>query len=782
MPDSGSWDVVFDADSDQIVLGVDFPVTRRPEAGFAELAARIGPGYRFLQTKPPAARPGQRLCGDAYVGPWIEGIQHSRHRVRAVLGYGVGSVYAAAIATGISPGQQAPEVILFDPQFASKKLLGAEFHKEISAISPLLSDDEIERTRKAATEICGSAGDVANAAAELAGTYWEISSAAYERVGLGGACSRKFIASFESYISWLSVADQIDPSPAWQQSTTIVSSDYAELPDRESLVDGSIIGRMIPFDAGHADLLRSNSVASAVLDLLASRELVESSFRSVVRLPAVRGLAVTIHTCAGEKMSVLATAELLISGAERDWRDPLLRLEQLFDGNICEPLSAADDSEVQTAAGCINGARVIAYCTNATRMGGALGSVGSQRIIEAIETAVRYRCPVIGVWHSGGAKLADGVESMDAVGQMFVAMTRASGRIPQISVLVGPAAGAAAYGPALTDVIIMAPAGRAFITGPDVVKSVTGEQIDMEGLGGPEAHSRRSGVAHVTADSEADAYLRARRLVTFFTRPGLLDLSRSHDEQDLRALLPARSRRAYDVRPLVRAILDSDGDGEHGGGFDELQPRWAPNMVIGLGRLAGRTIGVVANNPIRKGGCLDCLSAEKAARFVRMCDSQGIPLLVIVDVPGYLPGVGEEWNGVVRRGAKLLYAFADAEVPRVTLVTRKSYGGAYIALNSRALGATAVFAWPDAEIAVMGAEAAVGILHRKRLAAVADHERDALKSHLVAEHVRIAGGVDRAMAIGVLDEVISPRRTRRRLAEAFAAASAGRGQHGNIPL
>jgi acetyl-CoA/propionyl-CoA carboxylase carboxyl transferase subunit len=499
-------------------------------------------------------------------------------------------------------------------------------------------------------------------------------------------------------------------------------------------------------------------------------------------------------------MSVLATADLPAASAERDVRDPLLRLAQLFDGNDCDLLHPAGDTEVRTAAGRINGARVIAYCTDATKMGGALGAAGSRRIVEAIELAVRDRCPVIGVWHSGGAKLADGVESMDAVGQMFAAMTRASGRVPQISVVVGPAAGAAAYGPALTDMIIMAPAGRVFITGPDVVKSVTGELIDMESLGGPEAHSRRSGVAHVTADSEADAYLRARRLVTFFACPGRLELDRLPPEHDLRALLPASPRRAYDVRPLVRAIVDGGGQhgggqhgdgqhgdgqhgaGQHGAGFDELQPRWAPNMVIGLGRLAGRTIGVVANNPIRKAGCLDSLSAEKASRFVRMCDSLGVSLLVIVDVPGYLPGVGQEWNGVVRRGAKLLHAFAEASVPRVTLVTRKSYGGAYIAMNSRALGATAVFAWPDAEIAVMGAEAAVGILHRKRLASVADHERDALKSSLVLEHARIAGGVDRAMAIGVLDEVVSPSRTRRRLAEAFAAAPAGRGQHGNIPL
>jgi acetyl-CoA/propionyl-CoA carboxylase carboxyl transferase subunit len=477
-------------------------------------------------------------------------------------------------------------------------------------------------------------------------------------------------------------------------------------------------------------------------------------------------------------MPISAIADLPVLDVAPDVRDPVMRLLQLFDGNECELLNSADGDEVLAAAGRINGSRVFAYCSDARRMGGALGIAGSRRIVETIEVAVRERCPVIGVWHSGGAKLADGVESMDAVGQIFAAMTHASGRVPQISVVVGPAAGAAAYGPALTDMIIMAPAGRVFITGPDVVKSVTGEQIDMAGLGGPEPHSRRSGVAHVIATSEADAYQRARRLVTYFSRPGRFDLDRARDGADLRELLPASSRRAYDVRPLVRAILDSGGDA----GFDELQARWAPNIVVGLGRLAGRTIGVIASNPIRKGGCLDSLSAEKASRFVRMCDALGISLLVIVDVPGYLPGVRQEWDGVVRRGAKLLHAFAEAVVPRVTLVTRKSYGGAYIALNSRALGATTVFAWPDAQIAVMGAEAAVGILHRKKIAEAADHEREALKSRLAAEHAKIAGGTSRAMEIGVLDEVISPCQTRRRLAEAFATAPAGRGLHGNIPL
>nr|UTI67643.1 AptA [Actinoallomurus sp. ID145808] len=490
-------------------------------------------------------------------------------------------------------------------------------------------------------------------------------------------------------------------------------------------------------------------------------------------------IGITVDAGQRTQMSVLMTGRHVAS-EERDPRGPAARLARLFDDGVFESLHPPGHAEVWTAAGRVNGTRAVAYCTDATTMGGALGSAGALRIVETIEVAVRQRCPVIGVWHSGGARLADGVESMNGVGQMFTAMTRASGLVPHISVVVGAAAGAAAYGPALTDIVVMAPAGRVFVTGPDVVRAVTGERIDMEGLGGPDAHARRSGVVHVAADSETDAYVRARRLVTFFARPGLVELDRLRDDQDLRALLPAEPRRAYDVRPLVRAILDAGG--AHDGGFEELQPKWAPNMVIGLGRLAGRSVGVLANNPLRKGGCLDSLSAEKASRFVRMCDSLGIPLLVIVDVPGYLPGVGEEWSGVVRRGAKLLHAFAEAAVPRVTLVTRKSYGGAYIAMNSRSLGATAVFAWPDAEIAVMGAETAVEILHRKKLAAAPEHERDGLKARLAAEHEKTTGGVDRAMAIGVLDEVISPWQTRRRLAEALIAAPAGRGHHGNIPL
>ena len=465
-----------------------------------------------------------------------------------------------------------------------------------------------------------------------------------------------------------------------------------------------------------------------------------------------------------------------------DPRDPQLRLMGLFDPGTLVSLCPRDTSGAFAARGRIDGAKVIAYCTDATTVGGAMGSEGCRHIVDAIDTAVRERTPVIGLWHSGGARLTEGAEALDAVGQVFAGMVRASGRVPQISVVLGAAAGGAAYGPALTDVVIMAPAGRVFVTGPDVVRSVTGEQVDMEALGGPSAHGKKSGVAHIVADSEPDALLRARHVAGLFARPGMFDLHSMGEEVDFSEYLPAERQRAYDVHPLLHALLDDPDQDGSAGGFAEMQPKWAPNVVVGLGRFAGRTIGVIANNPLRLGGCLDSASADKASRFVRMCDAFGVPMLVMVDVPGYLPGVGQEWDGVVRRGAKLLHAFAEAVVPRVTLVTRKAFGGAYIAMNSRSLGATQVFAWPDAEVAVMGAKAAVGILHRKALAAAAEDEREALHVKLAEHHEQIAGGVDRAVAIGVVDEVIKPAETRRRLAEALAAAPAGRGAHGNIPL
>jgi acetyl-CoA/propionyl-CoA carboxylase carboxyl transferase subunit len=457
-----------------------------------------------------------------------------------------------------------------------------------------------------------------------------------------------------------------------------------------------------------------------------------------------------------------------------DPRDPEDRLLRFFDAGSMRQLAARDTSGVMAARGTIEGSPAIAFCTDATVMGGAMGVDGCRHIVDAIDTALAEKVPVVGIWHSGGARLAEGVTALHAVGEVFAAMVRASGRIPQISVVLGPAAGGAAYGPALTDLVIMGPAGRVFVTGPDVVRSVTGEDVDMERLGGPDTHGRRSGVVHVVTDSEPDALETARMAVDLLAAQGTFAPADDEPDVDLGALLPEQRNRAYDVKPLVAGVLDGPGL--------ELHPRFAPNVVTTLGRLGGRTVGVIANNPLRLGGCLDSASAEKAARFVRMCDAFGVPLVVLVDVPGYLPGVGQEWDGVVRRGAKLLHAFAEAVVPRVTLVTRKSYGGAYIAMNARSLGATSVFAWPGAEVAVMGAKAAVGILHRKKLAAVPPAEREALHAQLAEEHERIAGGVNRALQIGVVDEVVEPSRTRRRLVAALAAVPPGRGAHGNIPL
>ncbi|MGN3955135.1 acyl-CoA carboxylase subunit beta [Streptomyces sp. WAC8370] len=458
-----------------------------------------------------------------------------------------------------------------------------------------------------------------------------------------------------------------------------------------------------------------------------------------------------------------------------DFRDPDLRLSGLLDPGSVAPVGPVDGCGVARVTGLIDGAPVVAFCTDATSMGGALGAAGADRIVEAIEFAVEHGRPVIGVWHCGGARLTDGVESMDGAGRMFRAMTAASGRVPQISVVVGPAAGAAAYGPALTDFVIMSEAARVFVTGPDVVRAVTGETIDMAGLGGPEPHGTRSGVAHVAVGSEAEAYRTARALTGYFARPGAVAPGTLGDCADPAGLLPESPRRAYNVVPLVRALLDDDT-------FLQIQPRWARNMVVGLGRLAGRSIGVVANNPLYKAGCLDSLSAEKAARFVRTCDALGVPLLVVVDVPGYLPGVSQEWDGVVRRGAKLLHAFSETVVPRITLITRKSYGGAYLAMNSRPLGADVVLAWPDAEVAVMGAEAAVNVLHRRVLAAADAAELPELRRRLIGEQQRKAGGLGRALSLGAVDEVVAPADTRRRLARALEDLPARRGAHGNIPL
>jgi acetyl-CoA/propionyl-CoA carboxylase carboxyl transferase subunit len=457
-----------------------------------------------------------------------------------------------------------------------------------------------------------------------------------------------------------------------------------------------------------------------------------------------------------------------------DPRDPENRIARLVDGGKFEFLIPRTDCGMVAVTGDIKGNKVIVFASDATIKSGALGVEGSKVIVSAYKAAMSAQVPIIGIWHSGGARLSDGVASLDAFGEVFQSMISASGRIPQLSLVLGPTAGGGAYGPALTDIVVLSPEGRIFVTGPEVVKSVTGEDIDMALLGGPEAHRKNSGLAHIIAPTEQEAIDDVRDLTALFANHGVMNPDVA--DIDLSVFVPQSQVRTYEVHPLVDAILDKET--EH----IELLSMWAPNMTTIIGRLGGATVGVLANNPAHIAGILDAAAGEKAARFVRTCDAFGIPLIVIADVQGFLPGAGQEWEGAVRRGAKLLHAFGEAVVPRVTLITRRAYGGAYVAMNSKALGATRVLAWPEAEVSVMGAVAAVRVLHRRILADLPAEQRESMELELAAEHEKISGGVARAVEIGAVDEIIDPAHTRSALAKIIASTPHRRGAHGNIPL
>ncbi len=456
---------------------------------------------------------------------------------------------------------------------------------------------------------------------------------------------------------------------------------------------------------------------------------------------------------------------------EIDPRDPTVRLIALSDAGTIEMLEQVDGAALAT--GHLGGTPTMIFATDPRVQGGALGVESCALIVRAYEYALQLQVPIVGVWHSGGARLREGTRSLDSVGRMFASMTMASGLIPQVSLILGPAAGGAAYGPALTDVVIMSPNARVMVTGPDVVRSVTGEDLDAEQLGGPALHGKTSGVAHVTAGSDLEAFTRTRQIVQLLARAPK-PMPASYQATDPSALLPASARRAYDVHSVIDALLDRPGE--------ELHRQWAPNIVTVLGRLHGETVGVIANNPIRLGGALTSPASDKAARFVRLCDAFGIPLVVIVDVPGYLPGLRQESDGIVRRGAKLLHAFAAASVPRVTVITRKAFGGAYIAMNSTSLGATRVIAWPGAEVGVMNPVAAIRILKRRQLAGLSGDELATEEARLAAEHELATGGLQGALDAGLIHAIVDPIDTREALAHAIRDAPAARGRHQNIPL
>ena len=441
---------------------------------------------------------------------------------------------------------------------------------------------------------------------------------------------------------------------------------------------------------------------------------------------------------------------------------------------------------VVTGAGRIDGRQVFAYAQDFTVFGGSLSEAVGQKIGKVMDLAAKTGCPMIGICDSGGARIQEGALSLAAYGDIFLRNTLYSGVVPQISVIMGPSAGGAVYSPAITDYIFMVRgAGQMYITGPDVVRAVTGEDVTHEQLGGADAHAGRSGVAHFVADNEEDCLADVRRLIGFLPLNNLDDppAYRAADPSDrsdegLRVIVPPEPNRPYDIREIIYRIID-DAD------FMEVQAGYAPNVTVGFGRMAGRTVGLVGNQPAYLAGALDINASGKAARFVRFCDCFNIPLVTLVDVPGFMPGVEQEYGGIIRHGAKLIYAYAEATVPKVAVITRKAYGGAYIVMSSKHLRSDINLAWPGAEIAVMGPDGAVNIIYREEIAQAADPE--ARRAELIADYQRRFTNPYVAANRGYLDDVIDPAETRPTIIRALETLHNKRDtmpakKHGNIPL
>jgi len=447
---------------------------------------------------------------------------------------------------------------------------------------------------------------------------------------------------------------------------------------------------------------------------------------------------------------------------------------------------------VITGIGAVNGRQVAIFSQDFTTFGGSLGEVAGEKIIKVMDHALKTGSPMIGILDSGGARIQEGVVALGKYAEIFRRNTAASGVIPQISIVVGPAAGGAVYSPALTDFVIMVDkTSHMFVTGPDVIKTVTGEDVGFEKLGGALTHNTLSGVSHYLATDESDALDYARNLLGYLPDNDLTDapvydvepeLEITDDDRRLNTIIPDSPNQPYDVTTVIEHIVD---DGE----FLEIQPLFAPNIVIGFGRVEGRSVGIIANQPSSMAGTLNIDAAEKAARFLRFCDSFSIPIVTLVDVPGYLPGTDQEWTGVIRRGAKLLYAYAEATVPLVTIITRKAYGGAYIVMGSKQLGADINLAWPTAEIAVMGGQGAVNILYRSQISDARERGEDvtALRAKLASDYAYEVASPYLAAERGALDSVIEPAATRIAIIKALRSLRTKRAsmppkKHGNIPL
>ena len=444
-----------------------------------------------------------------------------------------------------------------------------------------------------------------------------------------------------------------------------------------------------------------------------------------------------------------------------------------------------DGDSVVTGYGLVNGKPTFSYAQDFTVLGGSLSLVAGKKIAKVMDLASKNGAPIVGFNDSGGARIQEGVDSLAGYGEVFVRNTLYSGVIPQISVIVGPSAGGAVYSPAITDFIFMVKdIGQMYITGPDVVKSVTGEEISHQDLGGTEAHSSKSGVAHFVYQSEEDCMNGIKKLLDFIPQNNLENAAKkefsenSSNNEELRNIVPEKSTEAYDVKEVIYRIIDNED-------FLEVHENFATNIVVGFGRIRGNSVGIVANQPASLAGMLDINASDKAARFVRFCDAYNIPIITFVDVPGFMPGVNQEHQGIIRHGAKLIYAYAEATVPKISIILRKAYGGAYIVMNSKELRSDLNLAWPTAEIAVMGPEGAVNVISRKEISESKNPEET--RNKLIDEYKEKFSSPFLAASRGYIDDVIDPAETRNKIASSLEIFSKKfldnpPKKHGNIPL
>jgi len=466
--------------------------------------------------------------------------------------------------------------------------------------------------------------------------------------------------------------------------------------------------------------------------------------------------------------------------------DSFVELNPFIEHRSDDLNSSANGEGVVTGYGKINGRSIYIFAQDFTVYGGALGEMHAKKIVNIMDLAAKTKVPIIGLNDSGGARIQEGVSSLDGYGQIFYRNAIYSGVVPQISVIMGPSAGGAVYSPALTDVVIMVEkTAKMFITGPKVIEAVTGESISTEDLGGAHVHNTKSGNAHLSAKSEEEALQMVKRLLSYLPdnyeqKPPHVDYGKEDDHyrSELIDIVPYDTTRPYDMKSVIEQVVDEDS-------FFELHKQFAKNVIVGFARMNGHTIGLVCNQPRYMAGGIDIDSSDKAARFIRFCDSFNVPIITFEDVTGFFPGIKQEHGGIIRHGAKILYAYSEATVPKMTVIVRKAYGGAYVALNSKSIGADLVYAWPNAEIAVMGPEGAANIIYAKEIAESENEEE--VRREKIAEYKEKFANPYIAASLGMVDDVIDPRDTRIKLIQALEMLynkeeDRPHKKHGNIPL